>query len=213
MADNIASNVSRLIERIEDFSNMKSAANGQLSEDEYFRWVVPISKLWETVYDSAQNHQGTNLSDLIAGRETEHERGISVLTAVLKTWPFPAIAGQITQVCLPQYDQNLLRKVFVGMLPQLKVASGLLAVEASDSDFLEADYAEPIFKNELAYLFGVERATIARRIATGELRQLPGTPATAKKVRIHGDDFPIGLKRKNERTLRLSELKKNGKRQ
>ena len=127
MADNIASNVSRLIERIEDFSNMKSAANGQLSEDEYFRWVVPISKLWETVYDSAQNHQGTNLSDLIAGRETEHERGISVLTAVLKTWPFPAIAGQITQVCLPQYDQNLLRKVFVGMLPQLKVASGLLA--------------------------------------------------------------------------------------
>ncbi len=49
MTHNIAKTVSQLITRIEDFSNMKFAAGGQLSEAEYYFWVVPISKLWETV--------------------------------------------------------------------------------------------------------------------------------------------------------------------
>jgi hypothetical protein len=127
MDDTIAETVSQLISRIEDFLAMQSAGD-QLARDEYFRWVVPISKLWETVYDSAYGRQGSSFDDLIAGTESEHERGFSVLTATLKKWPFPAIAGLITQqVCLPPFDQNLLRKVFVGMLPQMKVAAGLLA--------------------------------------------------------------------------------------
>ena len=84
---------------------------------------------------------------------------------------------------------------------------------AEADDVLETDYAEPIGKSELAQLFGVDRKTIKRQLDSGNLRVLPGTLPTAKKIRVHGDDFPPGLKRKNERTQRLSELKKNVKRQ
>ena len=84
---------------------------------------------------------------------------------------------------------------------------------APGAEFVDSDYAEPTFKSDLAFLFGVDRATISRRIQSGELRTLPGTSDTAKKVRVHGDDFPAGLKRLNERKLKLSTLPKRGKRQ
>ena len=80
-------------------------------------------------------------------------------------------------------------------------------------EFVESDYAEPTFKSDLAFLFGVDRATIARRIQSGELRTMPGTSDTAKKVRVHGDDFPVGLKRPTERQQKLSIPHKRGKRQ
>lgn len=85
--------------------------------------------------------------------------------------------------------------------------------EAEPVEFVEADYAEPIFKGDLALLFGVDRVTIKRRIEKGELKVLPGTPPGAQKVRVHCDDFLPGLKRKHERTLKLFELKKDTKRQ
>jgi hypothetical protein len=80
-------------------------------------------------------------------------------------------------------------------------------------EFVESDYAEPIFKSDLAFLFGVDRATIARRIQSGELRAMPGTLDTAKKVRIHGDDFPVGLRRPGERKQQLAMLPKRETRQ
>ena len=87
------------------------------------------------------------------------------------------------------------------------------AKPAAAAEFVESDFAELIFKSDLAVLFGVDRATIHRRIVSGELRTMPGTLDTAKKVRIHGDDFPAGLKRPNERKQKLSSVRKRGKRQ
>lgn len=84
---------------------------------------------------------------------------------------------------------------------------------AAERDFVESDYAEPILKSDLAFMFDVDRATIARRIQSGELRTMPGTSHAAKKVRIHGDDFPTGLTRPNERKQKLSLLPKLEKRQ
>ena len=84
---------------------------------------------------------------------------------------------------------------------------------APGAEFVDSDYAEPTFKSDLAFLFGVDRATISRRIQSGELRTLPGTSDTAKKVRVHGDDFPAGLKRLNERKQKLSTMPKRRKRQ
>ena len=84
---------------------------------------------------------------------------------------------------------------------------------ATGAEFVDSDYAEPISKSDWAFLFVVNPATIRRRIQSGELRTLPGTSDTAKKVRVHGDDFPAGLKRLNERKLKLSTLPKRGKRQ
>jgi hypothetical protein len=74
---------------------------------------------------------------------------------------------------------------------------------------VESDYAEPILKSDLAILFDVSGATISRRIKSGELRTLPGTSDRAKKVRIHGDDFPAGLKRPNERKAKLRQRPKS----
>lgn len=79
---------------------------------------------------------------------------------------------------------------------------------APGAEFVDSDYAEPIFKSDLAFLFGVNPATIRRRIQSGELRTRPGTSDTAKKVRVHGDDFPAGLKRLNERKQKLSTMPK-----
>lgn len=84
---------------------------------------------------------------------------------------------------------------------------------APGAEFVDSDYAELISKSDLAFLFGVDRATISRRIQSGELRTLPGTSDTAKKVRVHGDDFPAGLKRLNERKQKLSTMPKRAKRQ
>ena len=84
---------------------------------------------------------------------------------------------------------------------------------APGAEFVDSDYAEPTFKSDLAFLFGVDRATISRRIQSGDLRTLPGTSDTAKKVRVHGDDFPAGLKRLNERKQKLSTMPKRRKRQ
>ena len=101
--------------------------------------------------------------------------------------------------------------------PEMETQGGKADSDADPTtildEFVESDYAEPIFKNDLAFLFDVDRATIARRIKSRELRAMPGTLATAKKVRIHGDDFPAGLKRPNERKQKLSSQPKNGKRQ
>ena len=77
------------------------------------------------------------------------------------------------------------------------------------TDVVDSDYAESILKSDLAILFNVDRATIARRIQSGALRALPGTLNTAKKVRIHGDDFPLGLKRTHERQAKLSPQPKS----
>ena len=84
---------------------------------------------------------------------------------------------------------------------------------APGAEFVDSDYAEPIFKSDLAFLFDVNVATIRRRIQSGVLRTLPGTLDNAKKVRVHGDDFPAGLKRPNERKQKLSTLPKRGNRQ
>jgi hypothetical protein len=75
-------------------------------------------------------------------------------------------------------------------------------------EFVDSDYAEPIYKSDLALLFERDRATIARWIESGELRVIPGTPKTAKKVRVHGDDFTDGIKRPHERKAKLSSVKK-----
>ena len=85
--------------------------------------------------------------------------------------------------------------------------------EAAVIEFVDSDYAEPIGKSELAYMFGVDVATVRRRIKSGELRIIPGTSPTAKKIRVHGDDFPPGLKRQTERKLKLSLRPKRAKRQ
>ena len=85
--------------------------------------------------------------------------------------------------------------------------------DADDFEFVDSDYAEPILKSGLAILFGVNQKTITRWIKSGELRAMPGTSQRAKKVRIHGDDFPDGSKRPHERKQKLSALTKPGKRQ
>ncbi len=90
------------------------------------------------------------------------------------------------------------------------------AVDKSDStsvpeEFVQSDYVEPMFKSELADLFEVSRVTIARRIKSGELRVMPGTSDTAKKVRVHQDDFPVELKQTHARKTKLSNRPKKGK--
>ena len=94
-----------------------------------------------------------------------------------------------------------------------KRSAGAPIENEAPAGFVESDYVEPILKSDLAILFGVDRATIARWIGSGELRTMPGTSARAKKVRVHGDDFPDGLKRPHERKQKLSGLPKHGKRQ
>ena len=86
-------------------------------------------------------------------------------------------------------------------------------LKKAEPDFVESDYAEPMLKSDLANLFDVSLSTIVRRIKTGALRVMPGTIATAKQVRIHGDDFPSGLKRPQERKQKLSPASKHGSRQ
>ena len=86
-------------------------------------------------------------------------------------------------------------------------------LEEQPVEIVDSDYAEPILKSDLAYMLGVDVVTVRRRINSGELRVIPGTSPTAKKIRVHGDDFPTGLKRPNERKHKLSGLTKSGKRQ
>jgi len=86
-------------------------------------------------------------------------------------------------------------------------------LEEQPVEIVDSDYAEPILKSDLAYMLGVDVATVRRRIKSGELRIIPGTSPTAKKIRVHGDDFPPGLKRQTERKLKLSLRPKRAKRQ
>ena len=109
---------------------------------------------------------------------------------------------------IPAFDPNDVSIVYARLEREFVILSA-----GTEPAVVEADYAEPMFKNELAYLFGVDRVTIARRIASSELRQIPGTLPKAKKVRIHGDDFPPGLRRPSERKLKLSTRPKDTKRQ
>ena len=102
--------------------------------------------------------------------------------------------------------------LFLSVTTQPLTAAAAVPV-ATGAEFVDSDYAELISKSDLAFLFGVAPKTISRRIQSGELRTLPGTSDTAKKVRVHGDDFPAGLKRLNERKQKLSTMPKRAKRQ
>jgi hypothetical protein len=131
------------------------------------------------------------------------------------------VADNITSIC-PRVEQvynsvdsgEWLRVIAMAEVERVTLQPDRpVTVEDAAATLVDSDYAEPILKSDLALLFDVDRATIARRIQSGELHPMPGTSDRAKKVRLHGDDFPPGLKRPNERRARLSERTRHGTRQ
>lgn len=80
-------------------------------------------------------------------------------------------------------------------------------IEASHESVavVASDYSEPITKKHLALMLDVSSRAIPRMIKRGELRVLPGTSNRAKRVRVHIDDLPQTLKRRQQRDTFIQE--------
>ena len=68
---------------------------------------------------------------------------------------------------------------------------------------VDSDYSEPYTKSELALMFEVSNRTIARRIKDGTIPIMPGTAQNARRVRVHCDHWPKGLKLPHERKNKI----------
>jgi hypothetical protein len=195
-----------------------------IADGEILKWSVELSRPTEielSEFIESHNLTQAEWGVLLLLRDPDGRRFMPLSVGAFEN------SGRTTGA-IPFREFESTRTIAVRMLERwIQRFEGLLTVAAAvknveigtaaktrpASEIVESDYAEPILKSELAVLFGVDRATIARRIQSGELRTMPGTLDTAKKVRIHGDDFPAGLKRTNDRKQKLSILPKRGKRQ
>ena len=146
------------------------------------------------------------LERLLSSIFKTHDGG-KVTTLRVAVVDFFKIMEELVQIVL-EFHQAVERFELI-----LSMTAAAAVPVATGAEFVDSDYAELISKSDLAFLFGVDPKTISRRIQSGELRTLPGTSDTAKKVRVHGDDFPAGLKRLNERKQKLSTMPKRAKRQ
>ena len=90
--------LSRLLETIEDFQAVFKSKTS-FSEQDYHRWLVPVSKQGEALFfEAVQQAPTATLDELIYGEEPDHERGLQLLRETMAEFGLPCIAGQTADI-------------------------------------------------------------------------------------------------------------------
>lgn len=121
-----------LLARIDDFLQWRSAQKHRFTEEDYFRFLVPVSKPIERLRTQlrVEEIQTSDIRSLMHGEEDDQQRGVALLKqAIVDGWPLPMVAGVISAMIFPQFDVAMLARIFSKMRDRLAIAIRLMDCE------------------------------------------------------------------------------------
>jgi hypothetical protein len=144
----IAATIETFVELVTDFQvELDATSDQQLSDMKYHLYLVPASQQWEVIFEYVHppgieyTTSAPDMEPIYNGELTDSQRGQHILQSVVdEEFPLAAIAGPITVVMLPRYNERALNSTFDRMLPRLRTAARLLskpddeAVDESGAD-------------------------------------------------------------------------------